>query len=61
MTWTDFWNGIGNMFEWGFKILKSMGNVPNVILWVLIAFLLVFWISQIVKQNKEARRNGTYK
>ena len=61
MTWTDLWTGIGNMFEWSFKMLKSLGNVPNAILWVIIGSLLVFWVSQIVKQNKEASRNGTYK
>lgn len=61
MTWTDLWTGIGKLFEWGFKILKTLGNVPNAILWVIIGFLLVFWVMQIMKQNKEADKNGTYR
>jgi hypothetical protein len=61
MTWTTFWTGIGNMFEWCFKVIKHLGNKPNAILWVLIFFLLCFWVMKMMKQNKEAARNGTLK
>jgi len=59
MTWTDFWTGIGNFFTTTFKLMEPIGNSLNYPLWVLIFCLLVFWISQIIKQNKEADRNGT--
>ncbi len=61
MTWTDFWTGIGNIFEALFKVLEKLSNTPNVILWILIFFLLCLWVVQMNKQNKEAARNGTLK
>lgn len=61
MTLTDFWNGIGNIFNQLFSVLESLGNGPNAILWVLIFLLLCFWIWRMGKYNKEADKNGTLK
>lgn len=61
MTWTSFWYGVAEIFNFCFKIMKKLGHGPNIILWLIIIFLLAFWTLQIRKQNKEAERNGTYK
>ena len=39
--------------------MKKMGHGPNIILWIIIFCLLVYWTLQIVKQTKEAKKNGT--
>ena len=60
MTWTDFWYGIAAIFEVIFKILKKLYQVPNILVWITLACLLAFWTIQLIKQTKEAKRNGTY-
>ena len=61
MRWIDFWGAIGSFFEWIFRIMAKLDNLPNVFYWVVICISLAYWTLQIVKQNKEAARNGTYK
>ncbi len=61
MTWTDVWNGIDKAFQWCFRILEWLHQKPNIFLWVLIFVLLIVWVSQMSKQNKEAAKNGTLK
>lgn len=61
ITMTDVFYGIGDFFQWIFKGMRVLGHGPNVILWAIILFLLVYWTLQIRKQNKEAERNGTLK
>ena len=60
MTWTSIWNGIAAFFEAIFKMIKVLGNGPNIIMWTFIFCCLVYWTLQIRKQNKEAKKNGTY-
>lgn len=59
MTWTSIWNGVAAFFEAIFRILKSLGNGPNAIMWVIIIFCLGYWTLQLRKQIKEAKQNGT--
>lgn len=60
MTWTNFWCSIGAIFEFLFKIIKKLGQTPNALVWIVIISLLAFWILQLRKQAKEAKKNGTY-
>jgi len=60
MTWTTFWNSIGEFFEFCFKILEAIGNKANAAVWVLIIVLLAYWVLQLRKQSQEAKNKGTY-
>jgi hypothetical protein len=42
-----------------FRGMKALGHGPNIILWSIIAFLLAYQVRQMMKQNKEADKNGT--
>lgn len=59
ITMTDVFYGIGDFFQLIFKAMRVLGHGPNVILWIIIASLLVYWTLQIIKQTKEADKNGT--
>lgn len=62
MSWNSIWLGIGNFFEWIFdNVMKPAGSKPNIFLWILIVGLLGYQVVRMVKQNKEAERNGTLK
>lgn len=61
MTWTDFFNGTAHAFQWGFKYMKCLGNIPNVIFWLIIVVLMMVWLSMQGKYNKEAEEKGTLK
>lgn len=60
MSWTAFWYGVAAIFEFCFKILKKLAGIPNILVWVIIICLLVFWTLQIRKQTAKAKRDGTY-
>jgi len=59
ITWTDIFEATGHFFEWTFKGIRALGQVPNIIIWVMIFGVLVYWCMRIVKYKKEAQRNGT--
>jgi hypothetical protein len=59
ITMTDVFYGIGDFFQLIFKGMRLLGHGPNIILWVIIGSLLVYWTLQIIKQTKEADKNGT--
>jgi hypothetical protein len=61
VTWTDIFEGIGTFSYWVFGGMRSLGHLPNVIISIMIVSLLGYWTMKIMKQNKEADRNGTYK
>ena len=60
ITWTEIFEGIGTFCYWIFGGMRSLGNGPNVIWWILIAFAIGYWTLRIVKDKKTAQRNGTY-
>jgi hypothetical protein len=60
ITMTDVFYAIGDFSYKIFAVMKKIGHIPNVILWVFIFCALVYWTLQIVKQTKEAKKNGTY-
>lgn len=61
MTWTDFFNGTGKSFQWGFQFMKGIGNTPNVIFWLIIVSLMLVWLRMQGRYNKEAKEKGTLK
>lgn len=58
-TMTDVFYGIGKFSQMVFKGMKVLGHGPNIILWSIIAGLLIYQVFQMIKQNKEADKNGT--
>ncbi|HPQ08749.1 MAG TPA: hypothetical protein PK995_05940 [Bacteroidia bacterium] len=62
ITWTDIFNGIGDLFTNGiFPILRSLGHGPNFLFGGIIVALLFYWMYKIPKLNKEADEKGTLK
>lgn len=59
ITWTDIFEGIGTFFEWCFKGMRALGQMPNVLMGGFVIFLLAFWVFRLMKYKKEAVRNGT--
>ena len=60
-TMTDVFYAIGDFSQMVFKGMRSLGHGPNIVLWVIIGSLLVYWTRQIIKQTKEADKNGTFR
>lgn len=58
-TMTDVFYGIGKFSQMVFRGMKVLGHGPNIILWLIIGGLLVYWTFQIIKQTKDAKKNGT--
>ena len=59
ITMTDVFYGIGDFSQYVWKGMRVLGHGPNIILWSIIIFLLIYQTLQIIKQNKEADKNGT--
>ena len=59
ITMTEVFYAIGDFFQWSFKGIRALGHGPNIIIWLIIGFLLAYWTLQIIKQTKEAKKNGT--
>lgn len=59
ITMTDVFYKIGDLSLSMFRGMDVLGHGPNIILWSIIAFLLGYQVKQILKQNKEADKNGT--
>ncbi len=58
-TMTDVFYAIGDFSQMVFKGMRSLGHGPNIVLWIIIGVLLAYWTRQIIKQTKEADKNGT--
>ncbi len=50
---------IGRFLESTFTILAALGWVPVILISVILAFGLVYWLMMQDRYNKEARRKGT--
>ena len=61
ITWTDIFEKTGEAFYWCFRIIRKLGQSPNVICGSIVIFLLIYWSLKIIQQNKKAAANGTYK
>lgn len=59
VTWTDVFYAIGDFSQWVFAGMRKLGHGPNIVLWVIIFGLLVYQTLAIIKQTKDADKNGT--
>lgn len=59
ITWTDIFEGIGTFSYAIFKVMKSMGHGPNVLIWLLIIGVLTYWTMRLNRYRKESKRNST--
>lgn len=59
VTWTDIFEGTASVFQWIFRGMKSLGQVPNIFISSFIILLLAYWCMRIIRYKKEAARNGT--
>ena len=59
VTMTDVFYAIGDFSYMIFRGMKKLGHGPNIVLWLIIGFLLCYQVVQMMKQNKEADKNGT--
>jgi len=58
MTWNEFVYGLGDLLEATFTILPPLGNIPNAIFTAVILGGIVYWMIQLSKYKKEAKRTG---
>lgn len=59
ITWTDVFEGIGKFFQWTFKGMRALGQMPNVFISIFVIGMLVYWTIRLMKYKKIAQRNGT--
>lgn len=50
---TEFFYALGDFFTATFKVLPPLGNGPNYLIMATIAGLLLYWIAQLVKYQKD--------
>ena len=60
ITWTDVFEGIAKFSYWVFDIMKSMGNIPNVFIWIFIIGCIFYWTMRLQKYKGISKRDGTY-
>lgn len=59
ITMTDVFYALGDFSQWVFKGMKVLGHGPNIVLWSIIIGLLIYQVFRMMKENKEADKNGT--
>jgi hypothetical protein len=59
ITWTDVFYAIGDFFQWIFKGMRVLYQGPNIVIWILILGILVYWTLRLARYKKAAQRNGT--
>ena len=59
MEYNDLIYGLGDIFHWTFKILPALGNLPNIIFTLLMAFGVVYWLRWQKSLSDEAKDQGT--
>ena len=59
ITWTDIFEGTAAAFQWIFRGMAKLGQMPNVLISIFIVALLGYWCMRIMRYKKESARNGT--
>lgn len=60
ITWTDVFEATGTFFYWIFDGMRTLGQIPNILMGGFVVFLLAYWTLKITQQKKKARQDGTY-
>lgn len=61
MSYTEFIYTIGDLLTASYAFLRAGNNAVNTILIVVGVVMMIWWIGQMSKYNKEAKQNGTLK
>jgi hypothetical protein len=57
MTLSEFFHGLGDLFQWTFQIFEMIGNSFNYILIAVGFFGFFYWMRKQAKFNKQAESN----
>jgi hypothetical protein len=54
--WSNFWNGLGDIFSSIWTIMPTVGNLPNLFAIIIISILFIYWTIKLVafKKNGES-------
>jgi hypothetical protein len=58
MTWTNIWYTVADFFQFCFRVIHKLHQIPNILVWVLLICLLTYWTLQLAKQVREAKAQG---
>ena len=47
-----FFEGLGDLLEWSFGLVKFLGNGMNILFVLIITALCVYWLGQMIKHKK---------
>jgi len=59
MSWNEIVYGLGDLLTATFKVLPTLGNLPNILFSAVIFSGLVYWILELKKYKAIAKKNGT--
>tara|TARA_B110000046_G_scaffold49092_1_gene54632 strand:+ start:21627 stop:21812 length:186 start_codon:yes stop_codon:yes gene_type:complete len=59
MSWNEIVYGLGDLLTATFKVLPTLGNLPNILFSAVIFAGLVYWILELKKYKAVAKKNGT--
>lgn len=59
MSWNEIVYGLGDLLAATFKILPTLGNLPNILFSGVIFAGLVYWILELKKYKIAAKKDGT--
>lgn len=59
ITWTDIFNGTGDLFQYLFKGMRVLGHGPNVFISLFVIFLLSYWTVRLVRYRKATGPNSS--
>lgn len=58
---TDVFYAIGRFFQWIFRFMNHLGNVPNLLIIIIGVIAICIWIWRMSIYNREADERGTLK
>lgn len=53
MTWRSFFEGLGDFFQWTFKLIEGVGMAGNYFFMAVMTILGVYWISQMIGHQRK--------
>jgi hypothetical protein len=55
---SPFFNWLGRVFDWSFRILQKLGVGPDAFYIALICFLLCYWLVRMRRYDAQAKDKG---